>query len=214
MSNLLDPKTAFERITAARKSKGYPNFGLKTKSPFNVMITGIRGESKTSDLFDDWITLCYFDENKKEICEIYPATTDPGKRMRTNPIFYEQIKNGVAILKPGHYPSCYELGYHGTGNWRHEALIQVGTLILWRDNNRDERLDWDKNLPEHPCTACGVNIHMAGKNFIAQNVDSWSAGCQVIQNPKDFLRFMDVVKASMKIYGARVSYTLLNITDL
>ncbi|MCS7086576.1 MAG: hypothetical protein RMM53_09905, partial [Bacteroidia bacterium] len=192
---------------------GYPNFGLESKSPFNVMITGVRGKLLKSDVFDDFITLAYFDEAKKPIIKVYPATTDPGITHLKTPKFPEQIARGVAIVKEGHYPSVYALGYHGTGDWRHEALIQVGTLWIYRDANRDEKLDLIPSSA-HPCTACGINIHMAAKKGVVKEVGDWSAGCQVIQDPRHFYEFMDIVKTSMKLYGPRVSYTLVKSSDL
>ena len=54
----------------------------------------------------------------------------------------------------------------------------------------------------------GINIHRAtgraGKT--STRVDKWSAGCQVLNNPKDFARLIDLCKASgLKEF----TYTLL-----
>ena len=60
----------------------------------------------------------------------------------------------------------------------------------------------------------GINIHRTDPYNAAKYINSWSAGCQVINNPKDFKSFMDIVEQSRKIYGNKFTYTLIEEKDL
>jgi hypothetical protein len=54
----------------------------------------------------------------------------------------------------------------------------------------------------------GINIHKAGD--YSQNVDKWSAGCQVFQKSSDFNQFMDLTDKHRDRYGNRFTYTLID----
>ena len=57
----------------------------------------------------------------------------------------------------------------------------------------------------------GIHIHKAGEASV--QVDRWSAGCQVLARRADFLRMMELYDASAKLYGPRITYTLLTERD-
>ena len=54
----------------------------------------------------------------------------------------------------------------------------------------------------------GINIHKAGQN--SQDVDKWSAGCQVFQKSNDFADFMDLTTKHRNLYGNSFTYTLID----
>jgi hypothetical protein len=54
----------------------------------------------------------------------------------------------------------------------------------------------------------GINIHKAGQN--SQDVDNWSAGCQVFQKSADFNQFMDMTTKHRNLYGNDFTYTLID----
>lgn len=75
----------------------------------------------------------YNDTVGKERLKIYVITADPG-------LYYQNIKllnpKGCAVLKPGQYINCYQLGKHKKAD--HKALVQTGGKItVYRDNDRD-----------------------------------------------------------------------------
>ena len=54
----------------------------------------------------------------------------------------------------------------------------------------------------------GINIHKAGEN--SNEVNNWSAGCQVFKKSKDFAEFMELVKKQKNLYGNTFTYTLID----
>ena len=90
--------------------------------------------------FSDCIThnvILWFDyitkENNREAYwnrKIYPITTDPGFKSRTNPM----NNSGCAILAPNQYRGCWTFGYH---KGRYEALVQTKPVKVYRDNNKE-----------------------------------------------------------------------------
>ena len=111
------------------EGKGYAYF---TKGKYNLNIIGVRAKgNKCTNTFDDAIVLIYNDELNKTIRYVFPATTDPGITELKNP---SNVK-GCAILVPGQYRGCYQLGKH---KGKYEALVQRKPVKVHRDNNHAE----------------------------------------------------------------------------
>lgn len=134
----------------------------------------------------------------------YIITTTPGLPWLLKPM----NTKGTAILKPGQYVDTYALGFHGRGNFRHEALIQVLPVEVFRDNNKDDKID----LKGHDRGVFGINIHRASPWWdVTEQIDSYSAGCQVFQKKSDFEDFIRICKDSKL---NRFTYTLINENQL
>ena len=150
--------------------RGYVVF---TKGDYNLNIIGVRSKSIESNKFDDTMYIV-FKQNDTWIQFKFPITTDPGLYYLNNPMGV----NGTAIVCEGQYRGIYKLGLH---RGSYEALVQTGGKIkIYRDRNKDEILD-------HEPTSLidgyfGINIHRASTRTNSNNVDKWSAGCQVFQN--------------------------------
>lgn len=106
---------------------------------------------------------------------------------------------GTAILKEGQYLNAYKIGYH-KGK---PALIQSRPVTVYRDKNRDEFFDLNKE----ETGMFGIDIHRAGP--FSHLVNSWSAGCQVFQKESDFEFFMTLCEATQKICNGLFTYTLI-----
>jgi hypothetical protein len=129
----------------------------------------------------------------------WACTTDPGTYYLQNPMNV----NGTAIVKPGQYRKSHKLGLH---RGAYEAMVQVGALTIWRDQDKDAVLDYGVN--EVTATGMGINIHRAGT--ASTSVDKWSAGCQVFSKSSDFAEFMALIhKQSEAGLGDTISYSLL-----
>ncbi len=163
----------------------------------NLNIVGVRSADRDADTFNDVIALLYQKNNQWRI-DYFPATTDPGGYYRTHSI----NTKGTAILKPGHYRSCWQIGLH---RGKYTALVQRGPMTVYRDNNKDEHLD----AVNEETGLFGINLHHASRHGFSMDVGRWSAGCQVIASAADFNWLMETVIASAKKYGSRFSYTLL-----
>ena len=190
-----------EKLFSAYERKGYR---LYNSGDYNVNLFGVRNMGDLhSNGFNDLLGVLYIlhGEFKLFVCA---GTTDPGLTSRTKPI----NSHGTAILPCGQYPKAFKLGKH---KGQYDALVQNRPLPLYRDNNKDGKVDL-VNLfsPE----MCGINFHRASAVRKSLQVDSWSAGCQVVADPKDFDEIMRILKESAKRYGPEFTYTLFSSNDL
>lgn len=183
-----------KKLESLIKTKGFKWY----QNELNII--GIRNSEPDNDVtnkFDDWITVVY-NKNKKWICEIFPATTDPGRKSMVD---YSNPK-GVARLIVGQYVHCWEVGLH---QGKYEALKQTGKVKVTRDKDKD--MDYDGTFIDEGLF--GINIHKAGQDSVI--VDKWSEGCQVFKKEEDFNKFMNIVKNN----GAnKFTYTLIESKEL
>lgn len=198
---------SLDQIKSAVKSKGYVWFSDPNKKGYDVNIIGIRNNApsvadKVTNVFDDLLTISFFDEKGVEQFYSWMATTDPGKKG----VMQFHNKNGVARLVPGQYRTKYAIDKH---QGKYDALCQrLGDVKVFRDSNRDlifEEIKIDTGM-------FGINIHKAGQD--STWVENWSEGCQVFKRVKDFDVFMSICKKAAKIHGNKFSYTLLESTDI
>lgn len=195
---------SYQQIKRKYEQHGYTFF---EEGSYNLNIFGIRSKTSHSNEFDDYIGVCYKDESGVEKADVFPATTDPGKYWLINPM----VSGGTAILIPGQYKGAYKLGYHKN----YQALEQKSPMWYVRDNNRDAVID--KSLYQNPLIRrqkafkanIKTNIHRASKYRIVQLVERYSAGCQVIQDPKQFDRLIYLCKRQIDIHKSNsFTYTL------
>lgn len=189
----LEPPT-LRRIAAL----GYKTF---TQKDWDLNLIGIRNPKRIAGAFDDLFVVCYKD-GKDWIEEKYICTTEAGLDQHLNPTH----SVGVAVLKPGQYRGAYKLGMH---RGKYEALCQTGNEVtIYRDSNKDNKVDYTNPASGY----FGINIHRANSKLIAQSTNVYSAGCQVIQNPADFLRLMGLCHLQLGIGYDKFSYTLIDGT--
>lgn len=186
-------------MTVDTMIKAYGRMGYKLfdKGDFNLNIFGIRS-TKHINKFDDTIGVLY-KENGKWVLETYEGTTDPGITSLQNPVNCA----GCAILVPGQYRSAFKVGYHKN---KYKALVQNTKLALYRDNDRDNKLDCTNISWE----MAGINLHHANTSEVnpSVQVDKWSAGCTVIRKISDWNQFIELVEIASEMYGDKFTYTL------
>ena len=186
-------------ILSTIESLGYKIF---TQKEYDLNIIGIRSQDRRPGLFDDEIRVCY-KEGFDWIEERYKATTDPSMEQHKDP----DNPKGVAILKPGQYRGVYKIDKHAG---KYYALCQRGAEVtVYRDNNLDERTDYINEESGW----FGINLHRAHPNRIVQSTRAYSHGCQVIQNPADFMRLMGLARLQIGIGYDTFTYTLIEATD-
>lgn len=168
-------------------------------------IVSIRNRILTNNTFNDSLFVFWLDEEERLINYYrYIITTTPGLPWLLKPM----NKKGTAILKPDQYINTYALGFHGKGAFRHEALIQVLPVKVFRDNNKDDKID----MVGHDVGVFGINIHRASPWWdVTEHINSYSAGCQVFQRKSDFDEFIRICKSSEL---SRFTYTLIDEKDL
>ncbi len=189
-----------EKVMNVFEKKGYDFF---SKGAYNLNIFGIRAEISTPNSFDDLI--CVFHKNNKgeNVEFVCPATTDPGTYWLEHPM----NTGGTAILCEGQYKGAYALGTH----YGHDALVQVLPLPCYRDNNKDGIID--KDARTITTGLYGINLHSAWWVEEADVIGNASAGCLVTKIKYHHKYIIEAAKQAVKIYGNRLTLTLLNEND-
>tara|TARA_Y100001937_G_scaffold127043_1_gene197977 strand:- start:4638 stop:5282 length:645 start_codon:yes stop_codon:yes gene_type:complete len=202
----LSAKVMVEQYKKAFSQKGYAFF---ENGNYNLNIVGVRNESGDASKFDDFLNV-FYKVNGNWVCDIYPATTEPGTSILKNPIKSVRHK-GTAILVPDQYRSTYKIGLHN-GKRKYTALIQRGAKVrVVRDNNRDAVPDY--HAPEEEGWF-GINIHRQFGSDARINTGGVSAGCQVFQSSRDFYEFMETCEKAADKWGNSFTYTLIKESDL
>lgn len=178
------------------KNKGY---AIATR-PSELNIVGVRNAAAKPNRFDDAIHVFYKRDDGEWIINSFPATTDPGIYWLKKPM----NENGTAILCPGQYKDSHRIGVH---RGKYQALVQQNPLQVYRDNNRDEVIDYA--VGKKHSGIFGINIHRAAVKGVTRYVDIHSAGCQVFADVEDFNIFMSLAQRHKKLYGNNFTYTLL-----
>jgi hypothetical protein len=185
------------------------NLGYKffTQGDYNVNTIAVRSASNfngsnVKNLFLDKL-YCIYKIDGEWISRDYKVTTVPGLAYFKTPY---NAAYGTAILKPGQYSGCYQLGYH----YSYPALVQTGIVSCYRDQNMDSVIDMN------PATVqsgyYGINIHYSMDNSIT--IDRWSAGCTVLNtgpNSQKYYQFLWNYQNSIaKGFKNSFTYTLID----
>ena len=184
----------FKNILRYMRSK---NYAINEK-PYELNIVGVRNAQSQPNKFDDSIFVFYKDDKNNWVEKEYPATTDTGMFYLLNPI----SNLGSAMLKEGQYLNAYKQGLH---KGQYLALVQDKPVTTYRDYDRDAVFDV---FTKETTGNYGINIHKAGAN--SQDVNNWSAGCQVFQKSADFDEFMDMTTKHRNLYSNSFTYTLID----
>lgn len=181
-------------IINALKEKGYVIYD----QPYQLNIIGVRNAESQPNKFDDQLYVFYKDESLNWVLKEYPITTDTGTYWLLNPM----SRLGTAMLKEGQYIDTYKQGLH---RGQYTALVQDKPVTTYRDYDRNAIFDIGQT---ETTGRYGINIHKAGSD--SQDVNKWSAGCQVFQKSDDFQEFMQLTDKHKANYGNKYTYTLLD----
>ena len=157
--------------------------------PFHFV--GIRSTANLPNQFDDLFGMVYGDK-----VEWFTCTTNPGTHWLKNLM----NPKGTAVLKPGQYVDSWKIGMH---QGKYEALTQAKPITVYRDGNKN---DLAEESSVEQTGLFGINIHRANPNAVSSIIDKWSAGCQVLNDPKQFATLLAACKASKQ---KAFTYTLL-----
>lgn len=177
-----------KRYTIEELKARFAALGLKWH---NFHLIGIRSRAYKPDVFDDQI---YVVDGLRTYC--YAATTNPGRYWLSN---LANPKGAAVVKSDAQYPNVWALGYHKG----ERALVQVGPITVFRDNDKDEKAEEQGELETG---YFGINCHNANDNAISIIVGKWSAGCQVVPDPKNHAEILRLCAATeMKAF----TYSLL-----
>lgn len=174
------------------------NYNIAT-NPGELNIVYLEGVNRDGSLnpdrpnrFNDRRLLIEFKQGRPSIVGNWEATTEPGSYYTYNPISAYARQHGAARIKFGQY-KAWQIGTHGQAD-PHEALVQVGTISVHRDLNRDmirtgDRIDTGSGF-------C-INQHW-GYDYSKNNILYASAGCLVGRTRKGHREFMQLIKKDVR----------------
>jgi hypothetical protein len=154
-------------------------------------VIGVRSKANEKNKFDDHIYLI-----NGPMQQIFSCTTNPGTHWLKNLL----NPKGTAVLKPGQYIDSWKLGLH---QGKYKALVQAKPITVYRDGDKDDVAEETK---VEQTGLFGINIHRANPSAVSSIIDKWSAGCQVLNDPKQFATLLAACEASGK---KAFTYTLL-----
>lgn len=190
----------FNQLDNAISQAGFAFF---RDGDYNLNLVGVRTDDVASDAFNDWLCVLFYTHGAPH-CFCFPATTDPGVYWRKHPM----NTDGTAVLAPGQHRGLWRLGQH---QGRYKALVQHRAAPVYRDNNRDGVID----LAGDPVPGIyGINCHRARGTGVTENVDRFSAGCQVLADARDFKLLISLCEIAAPRFGDTFTYTLLNEAQL
>ena len=189
-------KYNYNKIVNTLKRKGFKIYN----KPFQLNIIGLRTTDQPNK-FDDTLVLFYIDDKNKQFYKEYPITTDPGTYWLNNPMNV----NGTAMLKQGQYIDTWAQGLH---RGKYKALTQVKPVTVYRDKDRNSIFQSN----DEDTGYFGINIHKALTD--TNNVDKFSAGCQVFKKTADFNEFMRATDKHRELYGNKFTYPLLDAVEV
>ena len=194
-----------ENIKSYFAAKDYKFFDTPDRK-LNLNIIGVRRDNQGSNTFDDFLLVMYREEELM-VNHRWQVTTDPGKYWLMHPM----NPKGTAVLVPGQYRGTWQLGKH---QGKYEALVQRKPVKVYRDNSKDEVIDYNNIVTLVDEGYFGINIHRSNPYDQSYEINKWSAGCQVFKKVDDFNAFMDLCRDSAKVYGPKFTYTLIDEKDL
>ena len=154
-------------------------------------LVGVRSAANEKNKFDDTMYLV-----NGLIMTPFSCTTNPGTHWLKNLM----NPKGTAVLKPGQYVDSWKIGMH---QGKYKALTQSKPITVYRDGNKN---DLAEEAGKEDTGLFGINIHRANPSAVSSIIDKWSAGCQVLNDPKQFATLLAACEAS----GQKAfTYTLL-----
>lgn len=204
----MNNKVLWNKVTIDNLTEAFLRLRYKTRVGINFLnVFGVRANTGFTNTFDDVIGVFYRGEGDVWMLEKFDGTTDPGKFYLEHPI---DVNIGTGILAPGQFEEVYEVGLH---QGKEKALVQRGKMKCYRDKNLDDVYNMDPATIQDGLFGC--NLHNANDKFKSVVNDKWSAMCQVVPEPSDHKRIIDLAEIHESIYpGVRMDYTLLLEGDL
>lgn len=147
--------------------------GYKVRALNIMCFEGINTDLLTvnNDKIDLWDDVRAIVSDKGEVLMACQATTKAGWYYRQNPL----NDDGCAQIAFGQYLDCWRIGMHHA----QKALVQCGTIKIYRDKNEDGSRAGDACFTGDDF---GINLHTTGNegsDNAPDTVGRWSAGCSV-----------------------------------
>lgn len=127
---------------------------------------------------------------------IFKVTSVPGTHWLVNPM----NPTGAGAIAPGYYRSLWKLGrFRDT-----DALIQIGQVRAYRDNDKDKIYEFDEKSICAWGAEAGFFLHQSFAGKDPNEVNKSSAGCIVPQLFGDYEYIINLVKEQKKHIGSDI----------
>lgn len=213
-------KLSYKDLRGILTKKGYRFFdGVKTDTkgvrriaPFNLNFIFVRQSDDFSNQIDDLFYMAYVDKRGIEQVYCCDATTKAGwSDAIFNPKVISGLK-GVGVIIPGQYISAWEFVDSYVGWLRYPYWKQSSNVMVWRDYDLDIEIDRTQKTIAQPWH--GFNLHRMGNTGVATRfLGNWSEGCMG-WHPDDMQPIINAMRESAKLYGNKISVTLLEKKDI
>jgi len=144
---------------------------------FDFMGVAIRSRANVPNKFDDLIGFV-----DRDTVTWHTGTTNAG----TKPLLNPSHEDGVAMVCPGQYIDTWTIDYHN-GKRVRLAWKQVKPVKYWRDNDRDRIAESGGKVYEG---IRGFNWHDCLEDITVENVENFSEGCMVQNQPSQWQTFL------------------------
>jgi hypothetical protein len=183
-------KQLLDRVAQLNTFKGLPE---------GRWILGVRSNEDIPNKFDDKFYV--FDKDK--FVMVMSGTTNPGVTILKH---YESFnKHGAAILDSNRW--YYDVWHYGMHRNKIAGLLQRGAPVLvHRDGDKDNKSEEiGPGIPGWYGINFHLNSHDINTQIVKEDINAWSAGCQVPNNPEKYRQLMGWFKSHQRV----VSYCLL-----
>lgn len=181
------------------------------EQPGYINFCGVRNYT-TNDTFNDTLYIYWKEGDGFKCVRTNGFTTKPGKKVILN-ADGKQNSQGAAILKEGWQKDIWHIGKH---QGKYTALRSSGGItkatVVTRDKTQygkgpkyELRIFNDRTYAGF----FGVNFHKSG-NPQGNNVNGWSAGCQVFKMKREFDEMLAMAKTASNKGQKTFSYFLTN----
>lgn len=192
-----------DRLIASYEKLGYPVF---TQGAYNINLFGILANGGNPNRYNDFIGLFFHERGSSFTPDnwrfhLFPATLNPGLPFLLSPM----DGGGAAIICEGYYRGLWEIStFKGT-----PCLRQRTPVKIYRDNNRDDKLDLNPKTTTEGFYGLLMHEHFQTKDR-AEIVANSSAGCHVPQRRSDMQTIMKICNLGVVQWGNKISYGVLN----
>lgn len=194
----------YEEIKKHVLSLGYKWFS----NPYSLNFIWERTSYMATNVFDDWLYICYTNEKGEGCVERLPATTKPGlKGSLLEPVLVNGIR-GTAIIECGQYLSAWKFLDTYNGFTSYPYFRQIGPINYWRDGNKDKVID---KVQRQLAKIFGTHWHRMSNNgtYGSGQVNNWSLGCMGSPEP-EWVKILPLVRRSVKMYGDKFTGTIVD----
>jgi hypothetical protein len=179
-----------EKITRYMLKKSY-KVAVGPRQYNIVYVEGMNADGSLNpdipNIFNDRRLVIQVLNAKASILGNWEGTTEPGNHYTNHPMNLQ----GAARIAFGQY-TAWQVGIHGSRD-RHEALIQVASIRVHRDLNKDMQRTGDRT----DIGSFGVNQHW-GYDLPVNNIANASAGCLLGRTREGHREFMQLIKGDSR----------------